>query len=200
MEFSDTNYSGRAGWREIIVVGDRTAIDGDVSDQSLTERLTDYPDPSENPDTETNVFEFTASDTVDEAALPTTEPGEDDSGGDAFSDLIADADNGVGAMALSLGFAAFLGALHSLAPGHGKTVIGAYLVGTKGTSSRRSSSRSPSHCRTPSVCWRSASSRTSQARCSRPSVRSVAAGRLGADRARHRDLVGGDGDSRMACA
>ncbi len=36
-------------------------------------------------------------------------------------------------MALSLGFAAFLGALHSLAPGHGKTVIGAYLVGTKGT-------------------------------------------------------------------
>ena len=27
-------------------------------------------------------------------------------------------------MATALGFAAFLGALHSLAPGHGKTVIG----------------------------------------------------------------------------
>ena len=36
-------------------------------------------------------------------------------------------------MVVALGFAAFLGALHSLAPGHGKTVIGAYLVGTRGT-------------------------------------------------------------------
>ena len=78
MEFSDANYSGRAGWREIIVVGDRTTIDGDVTDESLTERLTDYPDPSENPDTETVAFEFTASDTADEASLPTTEPGEND--------------------------------------------------------------------------------------------------------------------------
>ncbi len=49
MEFSDENYSGRAGWREIIVIGDQTSIDGDVTDESLTDRLTDYPDPSRTP-------------------------------------------------------------------------------------------------------------------------------------------------------
>ena len=133
VEFDDANYDGRVGWREIIVIGDRTEVSGDVRDESLTERLTDYPDPDENPEERRVAFEALASADADEASLPDNEPGEDDGGGDAFSDLIADADSGFGAQVLALGFAAFLGALHSLAPGHGKSVIGAYLVGTKGT-------------------------------------------------------------------
>ncbi len=135
LSFDDENFSGRVGWREIIVIGDRTSVTGDVSDESLTARLTDYPDPEENPSTRSATIEFTASADVDDASLPTTEPSDsdDDDGGDAFSNLISSADGGVGAMMVALGFAAFLGALHSLAPGHGKTVIGAYLVGTRGT-------------------------------------------------------------------
>jgi ABC-type nickel/cobalt efflux system permease component RcnA len=132
--YDDDNYGERVGWREIVVVGDRTEISGDVTDTSVTARATDFPGADENPDLATVEFGFVASDAVGPAELDKTVPGEDDdSGGDAFSDLIADADGGVWAMVVALGFAAFLGALHSLAPGHGKTVIGAYLVGTKGT-------------------------------------------------------------------
>lgn len=132
--YDDDNYRERVGWREIIVVGDRTEIIGDVTDTSVTARVTDFPDADENPDLATVEFAFAASDTVGPGELDKTVPGaDDDSGGDAFSDLIADADGGIWAMVVALAFAAFLGALHSLAPGHGKTVIGAYLVGTKGT-------------------------------------------------------------------
>ena len=131
--FDDANYRGRAGWREIVVVADRTEVTGDVTDDSVTERLTDFPDADENPDASTVEFSFVASPTAEVGELDRTVPGDDDGGGDAFSGLIADADGGYLAMATALGFAAFLGALHSLAPGHGKTVIGAYLVGTRGT-------------------------------------------------------------------
>jgi nickel/cobalt transporter (NicO) family protein len=37
------------------------------------------------------------------------------------------------ALALALGVAFFLGAAHALTPGHGKTLVAAYLVGTRGT-------------------------------------------------------------------
>ncbi len=131
--FDDDNFRGRAGWREILVVADRTELTGDVTDETVTERLTDFPDADENPDASTVEFSFVASSTAEAGELDQTAPGDDDVDGDAFSGLIADADGGYLAMATALGFAAFLGALHSLAPGHGKTVIGAYLVGTKGT-------------------------------------------------------------------
>ncbi|MEM9041414.1 MAG: hypothetical protein AAGD33_16075 [Actinomycetota bacterium] len=51
IEVDDGNYTERVGWREIVVVGDLTAISGDVSDDTITFRLTDFPDPDENPRT-----------------------------------------------------------------------------------------------------------------------------------------------------
>ena len=50
-----------------------------------------------------------------------------------FTDLIATADVRSGLIAAALLIAAGLGALHALEPGHGKTVVGAYLVGQRGT-------------------------------------------------------------------
>ncbi|MEM8746015.1 MAG: hypothetical protein AAGF91_04880 [Actinomycetota bacterium] len=131
IEVDDGNYTERVGWREIVVVGDLTAISGDVSDDTITFRLTDFPDPDENPRTSSVVFQAVASDDVGPGELDDSVPGDDDGGGDMFTNLIADAESGW-AMVAALGIAAFLGALHSLAPGHGKTVIGAYLVGTRG--------------------------------------------------------------------
>ncbi|MEM9033200.1 MAG: hypothetical protein AAGD18_01305 [Actinomycetota bacterium] len=132
--FDDGNFTERVGWREIVVVGDRALVTGDVSDSSITTRLTDFPDPDENPRTEGVAFDVELSDDVGPAELDDSRPGEDDGGsGDMFSNLIADADGGVWSMIAALGLAALLGALHSLAPGHGKSVIGAYLVGTRGT-------------------------------------------------------------------
>jgi ABC-type nickel/cobalt efflux system permease component RcnA len=52
---------------------------------------------------------------------------------DAFAALIAGRLDGVGMVLFALAVAASLGALHALEPGHGKTVVAAYLVGSRGT-------------------------------------------------------------------
>jgi ABC-type nickel/cobalt efflux system permease component RcnA len=134
LRLDDSNYTGRSGWREIVVVGDRTEVVGDVLDRSPSRRLTDVPPIEENPDVSTVGIEFRTSDDVGPASLLTAVVGEPaERSGDPFTDLIAKADQGLVGGLVALGLAAFLGGLHSLAPGHGKTVIGAYLIGTRGT-------------------------------------------------------------------
>jgi len=51
----------------------------------------------------------------------------------ALTDLITVHDLGVGVVVFALAAAAVLGAFHALEPGHGKTVVAAYLVGSRGT-------------------------------------------------------------------
>lgn len=46
--------------------------------------------------------------------------------------LLASATSGPVAIASALAIAFFLGAAHALTPGHGKTIVAAYLVGTRG--------------------------------------------------------------------
>jgi len=52
---------------------------------------------------------------------------------DTFTDLLTTKELGFGIIALALAVAAGLGAAHALEPGHGKTVVAAYLVGARGT-------------------------------------------------------------------
>jgi nickel/cobalt transporter (NicO) family protein len=52
---------------------------------------------------------------------------------DALSNLIGQQDLSLGVLALSLVLAFWFGAGHALSPGHGKTVVAAYLVGNRGT-------------------------------------------------------------------
>ena len=51
----------------------------------------------------------------------------------SFTELMAIKQVGFGIALLSAAIAAGLGALHALEPGHGKTIVAAYLVGSKGT-------------------------------------------------------------------
>jgi len=51
----------------------------------------------------------------------------------AFTDLITTRELTMSVVAVALVVAAALGAFHALEPGHGKTVVAAYLVGSKGT-------------------------------------------------------------------
>ena len=51
----------------------------------------------------------------------------------AFTDLITRRELTVSAVVIALLVAAALGAFHALEPGHGKTVVAAYLVGSRGT-------------------------------------------------------------------
>jgi ABC-type nickel/cobalt efflux system permease component RcnA len=52
---------------------------------------------------------------------------------DAFTGLIESRQRGLGIALLALVIATGLGAFHALEPGHGKTVVAAYLVGARGT-------------------------------------------------------------------
>ncbi len=49
------------------------------------------------------------------------------------TDLVTTGPAGYGMLVLTLGIAASLGGFHALEPGHGKTVVAAYLVGARGT-------------------------------------------------------------------
>src|SRR5207249_3603188 len=51
----------------------------------------------------------------------------------SFTDIIATKQLGLGIVLLALGVAVGLGAFHALEPGHGKTLVAAYLVGSRGT-------------------------------------------------------------------
>jgi nickel/cobalt exporter len=72
---------------------------------------------------------------VSVSQAPTVGPQPDPSLSSAgrFIDLIARREPGIGVVAVALMVAAALGALHGLEPGHGKTVVAAYLVGSRGT-------------------------------------------------------------------
>ena len=62
-------------------------------------------------------------------AAPTAEEEETD----ALSDILRSEELSLGLILGALALALFLGAAHGLEPGHGKTVVAAYLVGSRGT-------------------------------------------------------------------
>ena len=52
---------------------------------------------------------------------------------DALSDMLRSEELSLGLIAGALALALFLGAAHGLEPGHGKTIVAAYLIGSRGT-------------------------------------------------------------------
>ena len=57
----------------------------------------------------------------------------DDGETDALSDILRSEELSLGLIAGALALALFLGAAHALEPGHGKTIVAAYLIGSRGT-------------------------------------------------------------------
>jgi len=145
LDFTDGSYPDRLGWREIVVRGDRMRVDGDVNATDVTGRLTSYPtDLLAQP-----LDERSLSVTVG-AGGPALEPQPVDDAsplggngpGPASVGAVPDGAElpfGIGfddlspaVVLLGLVVAAIAGAGHALTPGHGKTVMAAYLVGTRG--------------------------------------------------------------------
>jgi nickel/cobalt transporter (NicO) family protein len=135
----DGSYADRVGWRAIVVrPAPGTAVRSSVSGQDPTNGLRVYPGAllSSPPD------ERTATLAVRPGAGTVTAPGADGAGlrtttargaDGGFAALLADAAAGRGVLVLLLLAAAGWGALHALSPGHGKGMVAAYLVGTRGT-------------------------------------------------------------------
>ncbi len=145
IEFEDRYLSGRVGWREIVVRrGAGVDLrDASVPDQSVSEELTRYPDGLTSP-LDVRVASFSlvpgagvsAVDDVPPAAPASYERavlGNPDPSLARFTELIARDQLSFGVVAVALLAAVGLGAVHALSPGHGKTVVAAYLVGSRGT-------------------------------------------------------------------
>lgn len=143
LSFVNSNYPDRLGWREIVVGAQGWALSGDFATSSSSQRLTHYPnDLLSNPPDQRKVkvsMEVQPLETTSmtgrqaSLALPAADSTPTTRRDDAFTRLIHQKDRSLPAILLALGIAVVWGAMHAATPGHGKTVVGAYLVGSRGT-------------------------------------------------------------------
>lgn len=143
LEFGDTNFRDRIGWKEVVVQANRGArvSSSTVPSTSISRELLTYPKDLLSSPPETTVARATIE-PGDDAGQPPTLLSRDQlaarvavraTGDGGFASLIAQQDLGLGVILLSLAVALFWGAAHALSPGHGKAIVTAYLVGQRGT-------------------------------------------------------------------
>jgi nickel/cobalt exporter len=128
----DGNLTDRVGWHEVTAAGDGATLqDSDVPERSVSERLTRYPSQAP-PD------QRSASVTVRPGGVRLADGSEGtaaapERGGDrftkAFTSLVGDRSVTPAFALLAPLLALGLGCLHALAPGHGKTLMAAYVLG-----------------------------------------------------------------------
>ncbi|MEO6087645.1 MAG: High-affinity nickel-transporter, partial [Umezawaea sp.] len=137
--FGDTYLGDRMGWREIVATGTGVALSGGVPTSSVTDELRKYPEDLLA--TPMDVRSVTVDAQPGEGTAATagttsvqTGIGFIDQTTAAFNRLIGSRDLTpvVGLLAVLL--ALVLGASHAALPGHGKTLMAAYLAGRRGTS------------------------------------------------------------------
>ena len=137
LAFGDTNFEGQIGWREVTAVGAEGAVlsSSDVPAASVSDRLRHYPqDLLASPLAVTTADVAFAPGQSGAAPKPvagavleaesSARPGVE---GGLFAGLLAN--QGLPLMLLGLAIAVGFGAWHALLPGHGKTLMAAYMVG-----------------------------------------------------------------------
>ncbi|MBA2595841.1 MAG: sulfite exporter TauE/SafE family protein, partial [Chloroflexia bacterium] len=136
--FRNDYATDRLGWREIVVTNGADIKLGDAAalsiDQSNTLRV--YPDellasPLDER-TVTAVYQLSVGAPALAGAPATIEAGSMGIG-ERLGAIVNGGDLSTTGLLLALLAAAGWGAVHALSPGHGKTVVGAYLVGSRGT-------------------------------------------------------------------
>jgi len=140
VDFRDNVFPERLGWREIVVTseGVAVAVDGDFATTSVSQRLTAYPDDLLSSPLDQRQVSFTAQPALTappSAALSVeqTATALDPGRTDAFTELIRLENLAWPTILLALAIAFAWGGMHAMTPGHGKTIVGAYLVGSRGT-------------------------------------------------------------------
>ena len=127
--YRDGNYRDRIGWKEIVVGADTPSRSHELrtypkdllqSPLDQTSVTTDLA-PGDGPDVTPSVSSGRSLQAPDRVA---------DSG---FAGLVGRSHLSLLVILASLGAALFWGAAHALSPGHGKTIVTAYLVGRRGT-------------------------------------------------------------------
>ncbi len=133
LAYEDANFDGQIGWREITAVGhDGAALSGSsVPVDSVSDALRSYPDDllSSPLDVRVATTSFAPG-----ASVPSSGSQSDDTAGrpgvegGPFAGLLAN--EGAWLMLVGIAIAVALGAWHALLPGHGKTLMAAYMVGS----------------------------------------------------------------------
>jgi ABC-type nickel/cobalt efflux system permease component RcnA len=124
----DTNYAGRIGWKEMVV---------GAATHSVSDELRAYPKSLlQSP---LDVTRVGATVSPSDAPVPRLSGGRSLEAPDrvadgGFTKLVGERHLSALVILASLAAALFWGAAHALSPGHGKTIVTAYLVGRRGTS------------------------------------------------------------------
>ena len=139
VRFENKNNAGRIGWNEIVVnhISAVKVFDSSAFGSGITDELKTYPEETLSAPLAERTAEFSV--TSDELPVGarvlqnrdghTSAPVEKDK----FAELIAVREITPTIILFGLLVAFGLGAMHALSPGHGKAVVGAYLVGSRGT-------------------------------------------------------------------
>ncbi|MCC6606476.1 MAG: sulfite exporter TauE/SafE family protein [Anaerolineae bacterium] len=147
LDYADNNYPDRLGWQETVVtaVADLTILESSAPTQDVSDQLRRYPDDLLQAPLAVNQAQvrFAPAGAVVgpgsggqsgvDAQLATAVASPNRFSQDEFANLLTTALDQPGAIAIALAAALALGAAHALTPGHGKTIVGAYLVGSRGT-------------------------------------------------------------------
>jgi nickel/cobalt transporter (NicO) family protein len=140
IEFEDNLYPQRLGWREITVAANGVPIQGNYTSVSITNRLTNYPNNLLSSPLEQRriSFKLNPSVTLSQQSLPASAQSFSRLGNaltartnDAFTSLITQENRNFLTILIALAIAFLWGGLHALSPGHGKTIVGAYLIGSR---------------------------------------------------------------------
>jgi nickel/cobalt exporter len=134
----DGTFPDRVGWKAIeILPGKSTAVRSDVYGQDPTNGLRGYPKDTLASPLDQRTATFTVAPGGGTVNAPAPPPDyratTTDRSGDGFAGVFDDAASGDGVLFLLLLVAFGWGALHALSPGHGKAMVAAYLIGTRGT-------------------------------------------------------------------
>jgi ABC-type nickel/cobalt efflux system permease component RcnA len=140
VDFEDRNYAERIGWREIVVnqAAGISVFNSSAFGSALTDELKAYPaDRLASPlDERRAQFSFTTGEIPKDGGALLTRNGKAVATvlpGDKLMALIAVPSLTTGTALLGCLLALLLGSLHAMSPGHGKTIVGAYLIGARGT-------------------------------------------------------------------
>lgn len=159
-EYEDHNFQDRAGWKEIVIRpgAASTLAKASQTAEEHSKALTEYPqDPTLAPPQDVRAsFEWTSKvpvpaptpvaakitpipqpkapqATSPAAMTPQAAPAGTVVKGDFLSRLLHQRELTLSMILIALVVAFGLGAAHALTPGHGKTIVAAYLVGSRGT-------------------------------------------------------------------
>jgi nickel/cobalt transporter (NicO) family protein len=146
LHYRDENYSGRAGWKEVIAIGapGTPLMKSSVPSEDRSAELSNYPTDLLHTPPQTVTADLTYNpsiqggdghkqdDSFETGAMKLT-ANQQKTPRNAFTELVTSDRTDLAFVLMAAVIAAMLGGFHAFEPGHGKTLVAAYLVGSRGT-------------------------------------------------------------------